>query len=82
MTFPNQHRANHSIIVTINYSSKWIEVKALARTLEFRVIKFLKINIFFGHGLPPSIFFNNNEPQFSRKELKCLREELCIDRLD
>lgn len=54
------------VIVVIDYFSKWIEMKALTSTTEFKVIKFLKSRIVYRYGIP-SILVTDTGPQFSGK---------------
>lgn len=68
-SFPMSTDQSTHIIVVIDYFSKWINAKALASTIEFQVIKFLKDNIISRYSVP-KILISDNGPQFVGSELK------------
>lgn len=64
--------------MAIDYFSKWVETKALASTMKFQVIKFLKARVISRYKIP-HVLVSDNNPQFMSKDIKRFLEELHIE---
>lgn len=64
-------------IIAINYFTKWVEAKPLAKIMEVNTFMFLWNNILCRFEIFHSIVFNNGK-QFDNKKVKDLGDELRI----
>lgn len=68
------------IIVAIDYSTKWVEAKALAQIREVEVVQFFMEYIVFRFGVP-RIIVTDNISQFTGKTFEEALEQLKINHL-
>ncbi|KAK8942621.1 hypothetical protein KSP39_PZI009096 [Platanthera zijinensis] len=66
------------LLVMIDYFSKWLEVKALAKVTSQVIRNFVWGEIICRHGLPQAIVTDNG-PQFASAEFTSFCEQLGID---
>ena len=62
-------RKNKYILVCIYYVTKWVEAKALFRSIEKPVVEFIYEEIFTRFGVPREIVTDQG-PQFNSKLMK------------
>ena len=74
---PKSSGQRQYIIVAIDYSTKWVEAKALARIRETEVIQFFMEFIVFRFGVPRTIVTDNGT-QFVGKDFESTMEQLKI----
>ncbi|KAK8918768.1 hypothetical protein KSP39_PZI021391 [Platanthera zijinensis] len=76
--FPQASGQRRFLLVMIDYFSKWLEVKALAKVTSQVVRNFVWGEIICRHGLPQAIVTDNG-PQFASTEFTSFCEQLGID---
>ncbi|KAK8942837.1 hypothetical protein KSP39_PZI008806 [Platanthera zijinensis] len=79
--FPQASGQRRFLLVMIDYFSKWLEVKALAKVTSQVVRNFVWGEIICRHGLPQAIVTDNG-PQFASAEFTSFCEQLGIDLSD
>ncbi|KAK8921036.1 hypothetical protein KSP39_PZI020693 [Platanthera zijinensis] len=76
--FPRASGQRRFLLVMVDYFSKWLEVKALAKVTSQVVRNFVWGEIICRHGLPLAIV-TDNRPQFASKEFVDFCAQLGID---
>ncbi|KAL8134606.1 hypothetical protein AgCh_009579 [Apium graveolens] len=76
--FPMAMAQRKFLIVAIDYFTKWIEAKPLAKIIARKVAQFLWENIMCRHGIP-RILVTDNGTQFNNEEFKKYCEENKIE---
>ncbi|KAK8948470.1 hypothetical protein KSP39_PZI005589 [Platanthera zijinensis] len=77
-SFPQASGQRRFLLVMVDYFSKWMEVKALAKVTSQVVRNFIWGEIICRHGLPQAIVTDNG-PQFASTEFIRFCEQLGID---
>ncbi|KAL0327951.1 UNVERIFIED_CONTAM: hypothetical protein Scaly_2227700 [Sesamum calycinum] len=67
--FPLAARQKKFLLVAINYFTKWVEAKPLARITEGELMKFVWKNIIYRFGLPREIISDNGR-QFQGRRIQ------------
>lgn len=75
--FPKSKNQAQFIVVAVDYATKWIEAKSLARIREKEMVEFLMEFIVFRFGIP-RIVVTDNGSQFVGKDFTNALEELKI----
>ena len=75
--FPMETRQMKFLVVGIDYFTKWVEAKLVARITEQNVRSFVWKNIVYHFGIP-RVLIPNNEHQFDNTPFKEFCEQLGI----
>ncbi|KAK8951258.1 hypothetical protein KSP39_PZI004425 [Platanthera zijinensis] len=77
-SFPSASGQRRFLLVMIDYFSKWLEVKALAKVTSQVIRNFVWGEIICRHGLP-QVIVTDNGPQFASEEFISFFTQLGID---
>ena len=75
--FPTAVRQLKSLVVGIDYFTKWVEAEALATIIEKSIWSFVWRNIIYKYEIP-RVFVSNNGKQFDNNAFKNFCSELSI----
>jgi hypothetical protein len=73
---PSSHQ-KYYILVCMDYVTKWVEARALPKSIEKVVMDFLFEEIFFWYGMPREIVIDRGE-QFTGKKIEALLKKYKI----